>query len=82
MKLNNYLKHHFEIDKGSYNILKCWKEKSIKFPILSGIAKDILANPASMIASESGFSAGRRVLDKKRSRLTPHTIKICVCRKD
>ena len=58
------------------------KEKSVKFPILSRIAKDILAIPASTIASESAFSAGRRVLDEKRSRLAPHSIQICVCKKD
>jgi hAT family protein/uncharacterized protein DUF4413 len=82
LELDNYLKHHFEIDQSSYNILQWWKEKSLKFPILSRIAKDILAIPASTIASESAFSAGRRVLDEKRSRLAPHTIQICVCKKD
>ena len=49
---------------------------------MAKIAKDILANPASTIASESTFSAGRRVLDEKRSRLAPDTIQMCVCKKD
>ncbi|XP_057518601.1 uncharacterized protein LOC130799505 isoform X2 [Amaranthus tricolor] len=82
LELDSYLIHHFEIDQGSYNILEWWKEKSVKFLILSRIAKDILAIPASTIASESAFSAGRRVLDEKRSRLAPKSIQICVCKKD
>ena len=81
LELDNYLKHHFEIDQGSYNILEWWKEKSIKFPILSRIAKDILAILASTIASDSAFNAGKIVLDEKRSLLAPHTIKYVFARK-
>ena len=58
------------------------EKNSIKFPILSRITKDILAITTSTIVSESAFSEGRRVLDEKRSRLAPHTIQICVCKKD
>ena len=82
LELDNYLKHHFEIDQSNYNILEWWKEISIKYHILSRIAKDILAIPTSTVASESTFSAGKRVLDEKRSRLAPHSIQICVCKKD
>jgi hAT family protein/uncharacterized protein DUF4413 len=82
LEVDNYLKHHFEIDLSNYNILEWWREKSVKYPILSRIAKDILAIPASTVASESAFSAGKRVLDEKRSRLAPHSIQICVCKKD
>ena len=63
-------------------IIKWWQEHKKSFPILARIAKDILAVPASSVASESAFSAGRRVLDEKRSRLTPESIQICVCKKD
>ncbi|XP_019155955.1 PREDICTED: 1-aminocyclopropane-1-carboxylate synthase 11-like [Ipomoea nil] len=34
------------------------------------------------VASESAFSAGKRVLDDKRSSLAPDSIKICVMKKD
>ena len=50
--------------------------------MLLRIAKDILAIPAFTITLESAFSAGKQVLDEKRSRLAPHTIPICVCKKD
>ncbi|KAL2942301.1 putative AC transposase [Bienertia sinuspersici] len=46
--------------------------------VLARIAKDILAILASIIASESAFSAGRRVLDEKRSRLSSESIDMCV----
>ena len=32
-ELDNYLKHHFEIDQSNYNILEWWKEISIKYHI-------------------------------------------------
>ncbi|KAL2931322.1 putative AC9 transposase, partial [Bienertia sinuspersici] len=56
---------------------KVWKNHSLKFLVLVRIAKDILAISASTIASESAFSAGRRVFDEKRSRLTPQSIEMC-----
>ncbi|KAL2893947.1 putative AC9 transposase [Bienertia sinuspersici] len=58
------------------------RNNSSKFPVLARIAKDILAIPASTIASESAFSVGRRVLDEKRSRLSSKSIEMCVCKKD
>ncbi|KAL2938657.1 Zinc finger BED domain-containing protein RICESLEEPER 2 [Bienertia sinuspersici] len=48
-----------------------WKNYSLKFPVLARIVKDILAIPASTIASKSAFTASRRDLDEKRSHLTP-----------
>ncbi|KAL2932935.1 putative AC transposase [Bienertia sinuspersici] len=50
---------------------------SSKFPVLARIAKDILAIPASTIASESAFNAGRRVLDEKDLVFLPKALK-CV----
>ena len=49
---------------------------------MARIAKDILAILASIIASESAFSADRRILDEKRLRLVPESIKLCVLKKD
>ncbi|KAL2928700.1 putative AC9 transposase, partial [Bienertia sinuspersici] len=53
------------------------KNHSSKFPVLARIAKDILAILASTIASESAFSASRRVLDEKISRLSSKSIETC-----
>jgi len=45
-----------------FNILAWWKMGSAKYPTLSLMARDILAVPASTIASESAFSTVSRVL--------------------
>ncbi|CAD5324764.1 unnamed protein product [Arabidopsis thaliana] len=46
-----------------YDVLDWWKLNSGKFPVLSLIAKDILAMQVSSVASESAFSTSGRVLD-------------------
>ena len=79
--VDDYLSYQFETND-DFHILKWWKNHSSEFPILARIAKDVLAIPASTVASESAFSAGRRVLDDKRSSLSPQSIEMCVCKKD
>lgn len=79
--IDDYLSFQFETNE-NFHIIKWWHSHSVQFPILARIAKDVLAIPASTVASESAFSAGKRVLDEKRSSLHPDTIEICVCKKD
>ena len=45
-----------------FNILAWWQMSSVEYPTLSRMARDILAVPASTVASESAFSTGSRVL--------------------
>ncbi|KAL2920563.1 Zinc finger BED domain-containing protein RICESLEEPER 2 [Bienertia sinuspersici] len=71
--IGEYLTYQFETEE-NFHIIQWWKNHSSKFPVLARIAKDILAIPASTIASKSAFSAGRRVLDEKRSRLSSESI--------
>lgn len=66
--------------KGSdYDVLSWWKRNSPKFPVLSLLAKDILAVQASSVASESAFSTSGRVLDPSRSCLTHYMIEVLIC---
>ncbi|KAL0376138.1 UNVERIFIED_CONTAM: putative AC transposase [Sesamum calycinum] len=53
-----------------------------RFPILSKIARDILAVPVSTVASESAFSTGGRVLDAFRSSLSPKIVQALICAQD
>ncbi|GKF70746.1 zinc finger BED domain-containing protein RICESLEEPER 2-like protein, partial [Tanacetum coccineum] len=55
------------------------KQNSEKFPILSQVARHVLAMPVSTVASESAFSTSGRVIDKFRSSLTPKTAEALIC---
>lgn len=44
-----------------YDILGWWKINSSKFPVLSDIARDVLAMQVSSVASESAFSISGRI---------------------
>ncbi|GJU95413.1 zinc finger BED domain-containing protein RICESLEEPER 2-like protein [Tanacetum coccineum] len=59
-----------------------WNQNMMKFPILSQVAKHVLAMPISTVASESAFSTGGRVIDKYRSSLTPKTAEALICAQD
>ncbi|PRQ43485.1 putative HAT dimerization domain, ribonuclease H-like domain, hAT-like transposase, RNase-H [Rosa chinensis] len=66
----------------SFQVLDWWKENCVRFPILSQIARDVMAVPASTVASESAFSLGKRILDPFRSSLTPKMVEALVCSSD
>ena len=50
--------------------------------MLSIIARDVLIVLVSTVASEAAFSAGGRVVSKKRCNLSPQAIETVVCLKD
>ena len=70
---------HF-IDEGvlkrneDFDILAWWKNNGLKYPTLQRIARDILANSVTTVASESTFSTSGRLLSPHCSRLHPKTI--------
>ncbi|CAO2836244.1 unnamed protein product [Amaranthus hypochondriacus] len=68
-----YISHTEDID-----ILAYWKAQSVSFPMLSRMAKDILAIPVTSVASETSFSLGGRVLSKLRASLLPKNMEISV----
>lgn len=63
----------------NFDILVLWKRNSIEYPILSTMAKDILATPVSTVASESAFSTGGRVIETYRSSLTAEMAEALIC---
>lgn len=62
-----------------YDVLSWWKLNNKRFPILSEIAKDVLAMQVSSVASESAFSTSGRILDPYRSCLTHYMIEVLMC---
>jgi hypothetical protein len=65
-----------------FDILSWWKTHGVKYPILALMARDVLAIPATTVASESAFSLGGRIVNKFRSRLDPQVVEALVCTKD
>ena len=80
--LDRYLAEECEEDVKKFDILAWWKGKSTRFPILSKLARDVLAIQISTVASESAFSTGGRVLDDFRASLTPFMVEALVCTQD
>ena len=68
-------------DNEDFEILEWWKKQKIKCHVLSIIAHDVLIVPVSTVALEAAFSAGGRVVSKKRCNLSPKAIEAIVCLK-
>ena len=66
----------------NFDVLGWWKINSGKFKILLRIAKDVLAVPISMVASESAFSTSGRILDPFRSSLKAKVVEHLICTKN
>nr|XP_023901326.1 zinc finger BED domain-containing protein RICESLEEPER 1-like [Quercus suber] len=63
----------------NFEVLGWWKDNSSRYPMLSKVAKDVLAVPVSTVASESAFSTGGRIVDPFRSSLSPLMVQNLVC---
>ena len=81
-ELDKYLAEDPEEQSADFDILSWWKCNSARFPVLSKLARDILAIPISTVASESAFSTSGRILDDFRSSLTPMTLQALICTQD
>ncbi|KAM3323088.1 hypothetical protein P3S67_004239 [Capsicum chacoense] len=62
-----------------FDILNWWKVNSPRFPILSQLARDVLAIPMSSVASECAFSTGDHILYPFRSSLTFKCVQCLIC---
>ena len=69
-------------DNEDFEILEWWKKQQIKYLVLSIIARDVLTVPVIIVTSEAAFSAGGRVVSKKRCNLSLEAIEAVVCLKD
>lgn len=83
-ELEKYLSEDVEDESPGlkFDILNWWKINSPRFPILSLLARDVLAIPISTVASESVFSTSGRVLDAFRSSLSTDMVECLVCTQD
>ncbi|KAL0349654.1 UNVERIFIED_CONTAM: hypothetical protein Sradi_4114600 [Sesamum radiatum] len=65
-ELESYLEEARFPRANTFNILDWWKTNSPKLPVLAKIACDILAVPATTVASETTFSVSDRIIDESR----------------
>ena len=77
-EIGKYLLDNLEKLESS-DILNWWKLNVSNYPIFSKMARDILAIPISIVASESAFSTSGPILDEFRSSLSPKTLEALVC---
>ncbi|KAJ4788164.1 Zinc finger BED domain-containing protein RICESLEEPER 2 [Rhynchospora pubera] len=71
-----------ESDNPNFDLLTYWEAHEKVWPIMSCIARDILAIPVSTVPSESCFSACNRVLTDRRNKLGNKMFEALVCLKD
>ncbi|GKV07217.1 hypothetical protein SLEP1_g19015 [Rubroshorea leprosula] len=81
-KLEKYLAKDLEDENEDIDVLQWWKMNEHIFPMLATIARDVLAVPISIVASELAFSIGGQVLDAFRSSLTPRMTQALICAQD
>ncbi|RLM60680.1 hypothetical protein C2845_PM14G05940 [Panicum miliaceum] len=81
-ELDKYLEEETIPTDAPFDILQYWKTSSATYPILARMARDILAVPASTVASESAFSSGEKIINNYRSRLTSKTVEALICLQD
>ncbi|GAB2298055.1 hypothetical protein Dimus_038510 [Dionaea muscipula] len=81
-EIDKYLGERCEKKSPNFDILAWWRVNSFKYPVLSEIARDVLAIPVSTVASEAAFSTGGRVVDQFRSSLSPKLVECLICMQD
>jgi hypothetical protein len=68
--------------KRDTNVFKYWASKEYEYPITARIARDHLANPVTLAASESVFSIGGDIITKKRNKLGVENTRRLLCLRD
>ncbi|CAO2185199.1 unnamed protein product [Urochloa humidicola] len=72
----------FPCDEDDFDVLYWWKMHTSKYPILARMARDVLAAPASTVASEFAFSTSGRIINDHRTRLSGNTVEALICFQD
>jgi hypothetical protein len=74
-----YISEDIESHYSGFDILSWWKYRKHQFPVLSRMARDILAIHMSTVSCESAFSTNGCVLDDFRSSLPPLVAQSLIC---
>ncbi|XP_052207487.1 zinc finger BED domain-containing protein RICESLEEPER 1-like isoform X2 [Diospyros lotus] len=80
--LEKYLEEMIFPRNHDFNILNWWKVHTPRYPILSMMARDVLAIPLSTLGPEWAFSSSGRILDSHRTSLHPDIREALICGQD
>lgn len=71
-EIESYLTADFEYVGAEFDVLKWWSRRNVQFPIMSLIAMDILAVPASIVSATQAFNTGggSYMLEERKSYLS------------
>lgn len=72
--LQEVLEYQSDISAKIDDVLLWWEQNSLRFPLLSQLAKKILGIPASSASSERCFSTAGRIIEKRRTNLKGDTV--------
>ena len=78
-ELTNYLDDGLVPRDDDFDILNWWMSNATKYPILSVMARDILAMPGSAVQCEAALSSEGPVINKQWSKLNINAIEALVC---
>ncbi|KNA25128.1 hypothetical protein SOVF_009420, partial [Spinacia oleracea] len=81
-ELESYLEEQLMPRTTDLNVLEFWRTHETRYSTLARMARDILLIPISMVASESAFSTGGRLLDAYRSSLLLSVVEAIICLRD
>ncbi|KAK2655800.1 hypothetical protein Ddye_008852 [Dipteronia dyeriana] len=83
-ELIRYLEAQFDDveDKKEFDLLLWWKTYTYRYPVLSHLARDVLVIPVSTVSSEKAFSTNGRIIEPRRSCLSPETVEVLTCLRD
>jgi hypothetical protein len=80
--LNSDKESFNEDEEEEFDILQWWNEHKVTYPVLSILARDVLSVPVSSTSSESAFSVAGRILEDRRTSLTPEMVRTLMAVKD
>ncbi|KAK2657046.1 hypothetical protein Ddye_010098 [Dipteronia dyeriana] len=74
--LRRYLEAQFDVveDKKEFDLLLWWKTYTYRYSVLSHLARDVLVIPVSTVSSEQAFSTSGRIIEPRRSCLSPEMV--------
>ncbi|KAK2637922.1 hypothetical protein Ddye_025717 [Dipteronia dyeriana] len=83
-KLIRYLEAQFDAveDKEEFDLLLWWKTYTYRYPVLSHLARDVLVILVSTVSSEQAFSTSGRIIEPRRSCLSPEMVEVLTCLRD